>query len=108
MAKLNPALREKRRYVVFEILGNAECRDVFNSVNDQFLRLFGVFGASKAAVSMLKSGGSRFIVRVDRRHVDHLKASAAMVSGVKGTQVILRSLGTSGSVKGAVTKHFGG
>ena len=108
MAKLNPALREKRRYVVFEILGNVECRDAFNSVEEQFGRLFGIFGASKAAVSMLKSKSNKCIVRVDRKHADHLKAAAVMVSEVKGEQVIMRSLGTSGSVKGAVTKYFGG
>ena len=108
MTKLNPALREKRRYVVFEILGNAECRDAFNSVREQFERMFGIFGASKAAVSMLKSKSSRCIIRVDRKYVDHLKAASVMVSEAKGEQVIMRSLGTSGSVKGAVTKYFGG
>ena len=108
MAKLNPALREKKRYVVVEVLGSAECSDAFSSVKEQFRRLFGVLEASKAAVSMLKSEGNRCILRVDRKFVNHLKAAAVMVSEVKGERVVLRSLGASGSVKGAVSKYFGG
>ena len=107
MAKINPALREKKRYVVFEVMGNAESNDAVDAVRDSFRSLFGAVDAAGAAISGVRSEGCRFMVRVGRRHVDRLKAAAIMVKSIKNSAVILRSIGASGSVRGAAEKYFG-
>ena len=108
MVKVNPALREKKRYVVFEVIGkNANCTDVIVATKDSFIKLFGALETAKAAISGIKSNGDKCMMRVNRRYVDKLKAAAILVKRIKNGTVILRSVGVSGSVKGATNKYFG-
>ena len=101
MANLMPTLREKKRYLVFEVIGNASCSDAVSAVKNSFSSLFGSLEAANADVSSVKSSGNKCMIRTGRKYVDKVKAALAIVKKVDDSKVILRSIGVSGSVKNA-------
>ena|SRR3989338_6392567 len=106
MAKVLPTLREKKRYLVFEVIGSSHCSEAAEAVKLSFLSLFGIFEAAKAGIKSIKSSGRRCMLSVNRKYVDRLKAALIMVKSIKNTAVVLRSVGVSGSVKGAASKYL--
>ncbi len=105
MKRLMPSLRAKKRYVAFETAseGSLELQPVKKSVWDVMLRLFGEMGSAKIDAHFVdeqwKDG--KGIVRCSPKGIDGLLASFAAVSLVNGKKTIIRSLGVSGTIKGA-------
>ena len=103
---LLPSLREKKRYVAFEILDNVGSSYGFDTISDQikasFLSMFGSIGLGKSGLWMLKDKWDgkmkKGIIKINHQYVNALKASLTMVTTIKGEQVMIRSLGTSGNL----------
>ncbi len=108
MKNLLPTLREKKRYLVFEVLGDASCTSSVSAANGSFSGLFGSIEAARASIKPVKSAGKRCMVSVNRQYVDKLKASLAMVKSINNSKVILRSVGVSGALNAAVSKYIEG
>ncbi len=106
MAKVLPTLREKKRYLVFEVIGAASCDDAAAAVKRSFSTLFGMVEAAGANIKSMKSQGNKCMLSVNRKYSDKLKAAMIMVKSIKSSAVILRSVGVSGSVKGATIKYL--
>ncbi|MBI2664141.1 hypothetical protein HYX10_02250 [Candidatus Woesearchaeota archaeon] len=101
MTSLSSALREKKRYLVFEVIGNAKCSDAVAAVKGSFSRLFGSIESANADIAEVKSRSSMCMLRVGRKYADKLKAAMIMVKNINGNYVMLRSVGLSGSIKNA-------
>jgi RNase P/RNase MRP subunit POP5 len=105
--KLLPALRQKKRYVVFEILAEEKFSflDIKDSLELAMKEFFGQLGLSKAVPMLLKEKFSqekqRFIIKVNNKHVDELISAIILVKKIKNTQVIIKSIITSGILKKA-------
>ena len=89
MAKLKPvlpSLREKKRYLVFEIISKKPVKEfsgVSKAIWKSILDLSGVLGASKAGIWLL---GDKFnkdkqtgIIKVNHKNVDLLKAALCVM-----------------------------
>lgn len=48
------------------------------------------------------------ILRVNNRYANHAKASLALITGIEGRDVMVRSLGVSGTLKKAKQKYIAG
>lgn len=117
MAKLKPilpSLREKKRYLAFEILSKSKIKSfsrVSNAVWQGMLSFNGIKGAAQAGMWLLperyNESLQRGIIRVGHKHVDALKASMVMTQEIDNIPVIARSLGVSGSLK-KIAKHIAG
>jgi ribonuclease P/MRP protein subunit POP5 len=100
---LLPSLREKKRYLAFEILSENKITDI-NSVSDAILgnsqEFLGQLGMSKAGLMMLKDkfnpNMQKGIVRVNHKNVDNLRAALTMINKIDNEDAIVRSLGISG------------
>lgn len=97
-----PSLREKKRYLAFEVIteGPAAFADVSRALWDAFLGLFGEAGAAHAGLWLLPerydSARKRGLARVSHTALDHLRAALTFITGVGGRPAIIRSLGASG------------
>ncbi len=98
-----PSLREKKRYLAFEVISRERLSDselVSNAVMHYSLQFLGQFGAAKAGIMVLGNkwdpNTQRGIAKVSHRQVDALKAALALADKVDGKDVIFRSLGVSG------------
>lgn len=109
-----PSLREKKRYLAFEIISRNRIHG-FSAVNkavwDSCLAFLGELGVSKAGIIVLGDKWSpdrqRGIIRVDRKYIDHTKVALALIKKIDGEKVIVRSVGVSGMINKADKKYLG-
>ncbi len=98
-----PTLREKKRYLAFEILSEAKI-DNINAVSEAIQQaihgFIGSLGASKAGILVLQdkwnSKTQKGIIKVGHKHVDQLKGSLTLIDKINNTKTIFRSIGLSG------------
>ena len=108
-----PSLREKKRYLVFEVISKekvTDINDVSNSIWDCSLQFLGRLGTAKAGIMVLNNKwnpeSQRGIIKVSHKHVDALKSSLVFAKKINNTEVIFRSLGVSGILKKAEDKFI--
>ena len=104
-----PTLREKKRYLAFEIISKSKIKD-FSSVSGAIwsssLSFMGEIGAAKAGIWVLAdkydSNAQKGIIKVGHKHVNELKASLALIDKIENQDVIIRSSKVSGILKKAI------
>ena len=109
MKPLLPSLREKKRYLVFEVISEKELTLMPDKeIEESMLKLHGEIGLGKAGLIFLKNKWNKMlqrgIVKVHYKYVDQLKA--ALCSFNTG-DAIIRSIGVSGILKKAEEKYLG-
>ncbi len=92
MKPLKPSFREKKRYL--KISGE----NLSENVDKSILEFIGVLGMSKASPKFIKKSKNSAIISVNRKSLDHIKASFAIFS--KKIDV----LKVSGTLKGLEKK----
>jgi ribonuclease P/MRP protein subunit POP5 len=121
MAKLKPllpSLREKKRYLAYEIISKesldlfAEINEIEETILDASLEYMGYLGMSQAGIIVLKdrfdAKRQKGLIRVANKSVDNLKASLAFVGNIGNHEVIVRTLGISGIMKKAYDNYISG
>ncbi|MBW3015747.1 hypothetical protein KY330_04960 [Candidatus Woesearchaeota archaeon] len=99
---LLPSLKEKKRYLVFEIKSEKkfDFKDVASAVLGSFKGLVGDMGMAKASVWLLPDKWDkkmqRGIIRLNHKHVNELKAALTLIKEIKGQSVIAQSVSVSG------------
>ena len=108
-----PSLREKKRYIAFEVISKEPVTDffpVYSAINSSMLENFGGLGTAKSGMLILKekwaSESQKGIIKVKHNYVNHLRASLALISSISNNEVIVRSLGVSGILKKAANKYI--
>ena len=106
-----PSLREKKRYLVFEVISKEKINDinsVSNTIWNYSLQFLGQLGTAKAGLMVLdnkwNSELQRGIIKVSHKHVDALKSALMFADKIDGKNVIFRSLGVSGILNKAERK----
>ena len=107
-----PSLREKKRYLVFEVISRQKFQDP-RPVSDAILRcssvLLGEIGAAKAGIMPLENKwnakNQRGMLKVGHKYSDAAKASLAFVREIGGHEAICMSIGLSGML-GKAEKQF--
>ncbi len=110
---LLPSLREKKRYLAYEVMSRNRFNDALN-VNKAILEaakeLLGSVGMARAGIITMNDQWNedmqRGIIRVNNRHVDDLKASLVFAGSIDGKEAIVRSVGASGILKKAKQKYL--
>jgi len=110
-----PSLREKKRFVAFEIISNdriSNARAVSESIQDTSLRFLGELGTGRMGIRVLEDkynpGVQKGIVRINHKHADHMRAVLALIKEIDNTRVLVRSIGVSGILKKAEHKYIAG
>ena len=101
--KLKPSLRQKKRYIVFEIVSPTKfsVNYVKDEVEKALLLFFGQLGMSKASPLFLKEKykNNKFIVKINNKYVDECISAVILIKKVKNKEVIVKSIITSGTLK---------
>ena len=108
-----PSLREKKRYLVFEVISKDKVTgfdEVSNAIMESALGFLGQLGAAKAGILPLANKWNpelqRGIIKVGHKHVDGLRASLAYATKIGNREAIFRSLGVSGILKKAENNYL--
>ena len=108
---LLPSLREKRRYIAFEV--NSEKKVSFssvkNTIKEEAKRLLGNLTIAKAGIIFLDDWkNQKGIIKVNRKYQDHIKAVFTQVNKIQNNDVLVKSIGVSGIINKARTNYIGG
>jgi ribonuclease P/MRP protein subunit POP5 len=102
---LKPTLRDRNRYIVFEILGEGrfDRRDVVNVIWSHLLRLYGEVGAAGASLWVMDYDmeGGRGIIKVNHGGVSMIRSAMALVKSIRGDRAVLNVTLVSGTLKKA-------
>jgi len=100
---LLPTLRERDRYIAFELISNSRFgRDeVVRAVWNTTLRFLGEYGTSKTSLWLMdwneeKQNG---ILKVNHRSVEEVRAALALLRDINKGDCIFHVLGVSGTIK---------
>ncbi|MBI2565081.1 hypothetical protein HYV79_03795 [Candidatus Woesearchaeota archaeon] len=111
LKQLLPSLREKKRYVLFEILSNKQhdAKSIINSLTHNYTQFHGELNLAHAGLLPLFDTFSKNkgIIRINNLHVDDLRAALTLVSSIDQEQVIMRSLSVSGVLNKVKNKIAG-
>ncbi len=108
-----PSLRERKRYLAFEIISKDKITD-FNKIEEAIssasLQLFGEIGNAKAGMLFLKNKydqtKQRGLIRVNNKEIDNIRSALTLVKKIDNKEVIIRSIGVSGILKKAINKYL--
>jgi ribonuclease P/MRP protein subunit POP5 len=112
MKPLLPSLKEKKRYVVFEVMCDAQIADntAYDEIERQLHTYVGDLGVAQAGLQFIRerwdNTRKRGIARVNHTSVDLLRASFVFIESMKNKKVIVRSLGVSGILAKAHQKYL--
>ncbi|MBU0459890.1 MAG: hypothetical protein KKH52_03370 [Nanoarchaeota archaeon] len=103
--KLLPSLKQKKRYVVFEVVSATTFSnlEIKQAVEQALLLFLGQLGLSKAVPLFIKSKNNKFLIKVNHKWVDELKAGLILIKKIKNKPVMVKSMITSGTIKKAST-----
>lgn len=102
MKRLLSSLKEKKRYIAFEIDG--ECGfakdDIIKAVDTSCKSFMGEYGYGKANVMVVDDAvnGKKGVVRANSKYVDLVKTSLMMIKEINNNKVIFKNVKTSGSL----------
>ena len=102
MKPLLPTLKERKRYILFQITSTEkiEKKIVGDQVRKACLRFLGELGVAKAGVQFLPETykGGKGIIRVGHKYVDEVKAALALVKEINGKKVSFNVTKVSGII----------
>ena len=100
MKRLISSLREKKRYVAFEVDSDygLDKENVIRAVDASCRNFLGEYGYGKAGVMVVKDtvNGKKGVVRVNSKYVDLVKVSLMMIKEIDNNRVVFRNVKTSG------------
>ncbi|BAA30588.1 ribonuclease P protein component 2 [Pyrococcus horikoshii] len=100
---LPPTLRDKNRYIAFEIISDGDFTkdEVKELIWKSSLEVLGETGTAIVKPWLIKfdPNTKTGIVRCDREYVEYLRFALMLVSEFNGKRLIIRTLGVSGTIK---------
>ncbi len=97
-----PSLRERQRYVAFEVLSSIQldASSVSQAIKNAVLQFVGEHGLAEMGLIMLKEtfANNKGVARCSHNTLDTLKASFAFIKDINGHAVTVRSLRASGAL----------
>ncbi len=109
---LPPSLRERRRYLVFEVISEREIdkRELLDEIRSSLYSLYGDVGASESRIWLIGYDKKKDvgILRCAHNKVEEVRAALACIHSVNGARIGMRVIKTAGTIKGAtrLTKSF--
>lgn len=108
---LLPTLRQKKRYIVFEIVGSLgaaafRLEEVSSVVVAQLHDFLGTLGMSRSGVIMVKERfvPPFFVLRCNHTAVDDVKSGVILIKKIKNSPVIIRSVSVTGALSHVSSK----
>ena len=100
---LPPTLRDKHRYIAFQVIGERPFKkdEIKKALWGASLRTLGELGTARVKPWFIKfdEKTQTGIVRCDRKYVEELRFALTMITEINGSRAIIRTLGVSGTIR---------
>lgn len=96
---LSPTLREKKRYIVYEIIADKKFmfNDIKKTIDNANMRFLGELGLAKSGIIHIDSfKNNRGILKVNNKYVNELKVSLGLIKNINNEKVIVNTVSVSG------------
>ena len=97
-----PSLREKKRYVAFEVLSQEKFSsfEVGRAIMNSAINFIGELGVGGAGLMHLPEvyKNNKGIVRVNNNYLNHARASFALIKSINNKPATMKSLSASGAI----------
>lgn len=110
---LLPSLREKKRYLVYEVISETKILDqksIIDAILSCALQFLGDIGMAKAGMMFLcekyNAKNQRGLIKVNNKMLNSVIGALCFVKSVQGNPVIIKSVGVSGILKKATDKYI--
>ncbi|MFH1125513.1 MAG: Rpp14/Pop5 family protein [Candidatus Altiarchaeota archaeon] len=111
MKQLKPTLRERNRYVAFELTCNRRCTrdEVVKAIWNSVVGFLGQMKAGKMSLWVMDWSDSRQsgILKVDHKSIKDLRVGITALSRVGESEASVNVLGVSGTLKKARGRYMG-
>ncbi len=106
--KTLPVLREKKRYIAFEVISeqNVTRHEMWQEISGSIRSLFGDRGAAEMNAGLLSFDGKFGLLRCERERTAEIRAALACIYSVRNGRISITVLGISGTIKGATEKFI--
>jgi len=104
MKVILPSLKERNRYIVYEIREKKPFSKVKLEIKNSILKFLGEFESAKANVLILDDfKNNKGIIKVNAKYVDKIKVALMLIK-----DPVIEAVGVSGTIKKARLKFIGG
>lgn len=106
MKALPASLRERKRYIFFDVEAEDDFskNELSNAIWREALSLFGDSGTSDLGITLLEFDGTLGLLKCNHKGVDKARAALASLRDVKGTRAAIRVDGVSGTIRTGIEK----
>jgi ribonuclease P/MRP protein subunit POP5 len=103
MKVLPPTLREKKRYIIFEVCckEKIESKELIKEILSSTRSLYGDLGMSKFNLWLISFDGRSCIIRCARDKTEDVRAALAAIDRINDQSIGISVLGISGTINGA-------
>ncbi len=110
MKPLLPSLKEKKRYVVFEIISDKKIaqKDLEKGIQENVTKFLGELGIAKSGFILLKDAtkGNKGIIRTNVKYQDEMKMALSLIKTMGKEKAIVNVIGVSGILNKAKKKFL--
>jgi len=98
MKPLLPTLKERQRYIAYEVISAHAVQDISESLLQRLSETLGVFGMAKAGILSISydTSSQTGILRCNHDQLPTVRAALVMVTHLGRTPVIIKTRGASG------------
>lgn len=102
MKTLLPTLKERNRYIIYEVNDKFAFKDVKEEINKSILRFLGELEIAKSSLLILDDWkNNRGILKVNHKYVDKVKVALMLIKYINRKNVIFQTIKVSGTLKKA-------
>ncbi len=110
---LLPSLKERKRYLVFEIIsqkGLLDFKIVSKAIKSSIYRHLGELTTAKAGIKILGNTWNRTsqrgMIKANNKHIDKVKSALSLIKEIDDNKVIFKNIGVSGTIDRANNKYM--
>lgn len=100
MKPILPSLKEKKRYIAYEILSEKPLKrdESIKGISNGILKFLGQLGNARAGTMVIESNQNKGILKVSNTMVDQVKTGLALIKEIEGNKVIVKTTKVSGTL----------
>lgn len=108
MKKILPSLKEKKRYIVFEVVSEKSfsSESIKKAVNETLKSFLGDLGLAKAGVMFVDCKENKGIIRTEVKELDNVKAGLTLVKDINKEKALIKTIGVSGILNKAKERWY--
>jgi ribonuclease P/MRP protein subunit POP5 len=103
MKNLSPTLREKNRYIAFEVISKKQLniKGVKEGLEKEILGFLGALELAKSSFKLINFQKNKGIIKVQRKYLNKIKTALILINNIQDNKVMIKNKYVSGILKKA-------